>query len=70
MMTLLKEIGAELIGMFLADSRLALGVLAVIAAAAALVDVAGADPLLGGAVLLVGCALVLIEAVRRYDPAS
>ncbi len=69
-MTLLKEIGAELIGMFLADGRLAIGVVLLIAAAAALVELAGTAPLLGGAGLLAGCVLLLIEAVRRYDPAA
>lgn len=69
-MMLLKEIGAELVGMFLADGHLTIGVLALIAIAAALVEVAGTAPLLGGAVLLLGCALLLVETVRRYDPAG
>ena len=65
MMTMLKELAAELVGMFVAEKRLAIAVLAVVAAAGSLVDFAGLDPLVGGAVLLFGCLVVLIESVGR-----
>jgi len=50
MMTMLKELAAELIGMFFAEKRLAITVLAIVAAAGSLVDFAGLNPLVGGAV--------------------
>ncbi len=64
-MTMLKEIAAELIGMFMGDARLTLAVLAVVASAAALINLAGVDPLGAGAILLVGCLGLLIENVHR-----
>jgi len=64
-MTMLKEIGAELVAMFLGDARLSLTVLCVVASAAALIRLGGVDPLAAGALLLVGCLTILIESVRR-----
>ncbi len=64
-MTMLKEIIAELIGMFMGDARLTLAVLALVASVAALIKLAGADPLGAGGVLLVGCLGLLIENVYR-----
>ncbi len=64
-MTMLKEIAAELIGMFMGDARLTLAVLAVVASAATLINLAGVDPLGAGAILLVGCLGLLIENVHR-----
>jgi len=65
MMTMLKELAAELIGMFFGEKRLAITVLAIVAAAGSLVDFAGLNPLVGGAVLLFGCLILLIESVCR-----
>jgi len=64
-MTMLKEIIAELIGMFMGDARLTLEVLALVAGAAALIKLAGVDPLGAGGLLLIGCLGVLIENVHR-----
>jgi hypothetical protein len=64
-MTMLKEIIAELIDMFVGDARLTLGVLAIVAGAAALIKIAGIDPLGSGSILLVGCLGLLIENVYR-----
>ena len=64
-MTILKEIIAELVGMFMGDARLTLAVLAIVAGAAALIEIAGVDPLGAGGVLLVGCLGLLIENVHR-----
>lgn len=64
-MTMLKEVGAELVAMFAGDARLSLTVIVIIAAAAALIHLGGVDPLGAGALLLVGCLAVLIESVRR-----
>ncbi|HZU88210.1 MAG TPA: hypothetical protein VE993_03035 [Stellaceae bacterium] len=63
-MTLLKEIVAEIIGMFVGDARLTLAVLVVVGTAAAMV-VCGLAPLGAGGLLLAGCLLVLIESVWR-----
>lgn len=64
-MNLLKDVIAELIGMFVGDARLSAAVLVVVALAAAIVRFAGVDPLYGGGVLLAGCLLVVVEGVRR-----
>jgi hypothetical protein len=65
MMTMLKELAAELIGMFVAEKPLAIAVLSIVAVAGSLVDLAGLNPLVGGAVLLFGCLILLIESVCR-----
>jgi hypothetical protein len=62
-MMVLKELVAELIGMFVAEKRLTIAVLAVVAVAGWLVDVAGLDQLVGGAALLFGCLVLLVESV-------
>jgi hypothetical protein len=64
-MTMLKELAAELLGMFVAERRLAIAVLAIVAAAGSLVNLAGIEPLVGGAVLLFGCLILLVESVCR-----
>ena len=64
-MTILKELAAELLGMFVAEKRLAMAVLAIVAVAGSLVDFAGLNPLVGGAILLFGCLTLLIESVCR-----
>lgn len=70
-MTILRDVLAELFGMFVGDARLTVAVLAVVAAAAALIDLVGIDPLIGGCVLLFGCLTVVVGAVvwtaRRQD---
>jgi hypothetical protein len=65
MMTMVRELVAELIGMFVAEKRLTIAVLVIVAAAGSLVDFAGLNPLAGGAVLLFGCLILLIESVCR-----
>jgi hypothetical protein len=65
MMVMLKELAAELLGMFVAEKRLAVAVLAIVAIAGSLVEFAGFDPLVGGGVLLFGCLILLIESVCR-----
>ena len=65
MMTMLKELAAELIGMFVAEKRLTIAVLVIVAVTGSLVDFAGLNPLVGGAVLLFGCLSLLIESVCR-----
>jgi hypothetical protein len=64
-MTVLKEIVAELIGMFVAEKRLTLAVLGVVTAAGCLVNFTDFNPLVGGAVVLLGCLILLVENVWR-----
>jgi hypothetical protein len=64
-MTMLKELAAELIGMFIGEKRLTISILAIVAAVGSLVDFIGLDPLVGGAALLFGCLILLIESVCR-----
>jgi hypothetical protein len=64
-MTMLRELAGELVGMFVAEKRLAIAVLAIVAVTGSLVDLAGLNPLVGGAMLLLGCLMLLIESVCR-----
>lgn len=63
-MSILVDVAKELLGMFLADARLATATLLLVAIVAALL--AGyVEPLLGGAVLLLGYLALLVEATVR-----
>jgi len=64
-MTVLKEVAAELIGMFVAEKRLTLAVLGVVTVAGCLVNFTDLNPLVGGTVVLLGCVILLIENVWR-----
>ena len=64
-MSLLKEVAAELIGMFFGDARLTIALLLLIAVAGALIELTGIDPLVGGIVLILGCPALLIANLRR-----
>jgi hypothetical protein len=64
-MTLLRDIASKLVGMFLADARLTGAILALAAIVAGLVISIGIDSLIGGFALLIGCHLILVEAVVR-----
>ena len=63
MMTILKDFAAELIGMFFGETRLAAALLALVAATGLLIDIAGLDQLMGGAVLLFGSLILLVASV-------
>jgi len=69
-MTILKDVLAELFGMFVADARLTAAILALVAISAVLIEGIGVSPLTGGLFLLVGCLLVLIGAVVRFAHAK
>jgi hypothetical protein len=64
-MTMLQEIGSELVGMFAGDGQLSLAVVAIVAVAAALIYLTGIEPLAAGLFILVGCVVILIESVLR-----
>jgi hypothetical protein len=65
MMTILKELAAELTGMFFAETRLAAALLALVAATGLLIHFAGPDQLMGGAMLLFGSLALLVASVCR-----
>jgi hypothetical protein len=64
-MTMLKEVVAELVGMFFAETRLAVALLVLVAVTGSLVDFGGLDQRVGGAALLFGCLILLVESVCR-----
>ena len=64
-MNVLKQALAELVGLFVDDRNLAALTLALIAADAALVKLAGLAPLWGAYLLLLGCLAILAESVFR-----
>lgn len=64
-MNILKDVLAELFGMFVADARLTTAILAIVAIAALLIDATRLPHLVGGVVLLVGCIAVLFLSVKR-----
>ena len=63
MMTMLKELAAELFGMFFAERWLTLAVLALVAVTGLLVDFAGTDRLVGGAILLFGSLILVVASI-------
>jgi hypothetical protein len=65
MMTVLKALAAELIGMFFGEKQLSLAVLALVAVTGLLVDFAGLDRLIGGAILLFGSLILLVVSICR-----
>jgi hypothetical protein len=69
-MTVFKELAAELLGMFVAEKWLAIAVLAIVAVAGSLVDFAGLNPLVGGAILIFGCLTLLVESICRSAKAG
>jgi hypothetical protein len=64
-MTLLRDIANGLVGMFLADARLSGAIVALVLVVAALTLAFDVEPLIGGAILLAGCLLILVEAALR-----
>ena len=64
-MEILKDVLAELFSMFVTDLRLTLSTLILVGLVAAIILGLHANPLVGGAVLLVGCLGIVIEATHR-----
>lgn len=69
-MSVIRLIGREFLGMFVDDGNLALlalvlVALVLVAAVASAVKLLALPPLLGGALLLVGCLAILLQSVRR-----
>jgi len=63
-MTILRDVARGLTKMFLADAAMTAALLAVVAAAAGLIHLAGVPPLVGGGALLAGCLVVLAVSLR------
>jgi hypothetical protein len=64
-MSTLREVLKGLLGLFVDDAGLALGVLAVVGVTALLIKALGVDPLTAGACLLLGTLLVLAAGAVR-----
>lgn len=64
-MTILRAVARELFAMFVADARLTVGILILVAIVALLFDGLALGVLACGALLLVGAIAVLVEATLR-----
>ncbi len=64
-MKILVEVAQELFSMFVADLRLTLSVLALVAVVGALVVWLKLGVAISGAILLMGCVIILAEATLR-----
>lgn len=64
-MSILLDVAKELVGMFVADLRLACGVLFLVALVALAVDYLEIAPIVGGALLTGGSLFIVIEATIR-----
>ena len=64
-MNAIRLVAREFFGMFVDDGNLALLALVLVAAVTTAVKLLALPPLLGGALLLVGCLAILLQSVRR-----
>ncbi|MBV8120625.1 MAG: hypothetical protein JO081_11895 [Alphaproteobacteria bacterium] len=64
-MTIIRDVLKELLGMFLADARLTIAILLLVAVVAGVISALPAGSLLTGGALLFGCLAILVEAVSR-----
>lgn len=66
-MNVLGDVLKELVSMFVADARLTLAILILVAAVAAMPHVLlGIDPLIGGWVLLSGCLTIIVVVTTLH----
>ena len=65
MIRIVGDVAKELVAMFLADARLTISILVLVAILAALIDWLRVNPVVGGGLLAVGSLLILVEAVVR-----
>jgi hypothetical protein len=63
-MNAIRLVAREFFGMFVDDGSLALLALVLVAVVTAAVKLLALPPLLGGALLLVGCLAILLQSVR------
>jgi hypothetical protein len=64
-MRLIVDVVKELVSMFLADARLSMATLALVAIVAGLVVALPMESLVSGGILLLGCLAILVEAAAR-----
>ncbi len=64
-MNILKDVLSELFSMFVADARLTIAILLIVAITSLMVGATDLSPLVGGLFLLLGCVEVLFLSVRR-----
>ena len=64
-MGIVGDVAKELMSMFVADARLTISILILVAIAAGLVDWLQLNAVVSGAFLVVGSLLILVEAVTR-----
>jgi hypothetical protein len=64
-MSIIVDVAKELLGMFLADARLTITTLILVAVVAALISGLRVDPMLGGGLLLLGSLVIVVEAAVR-----
>ncbi len=65
-MSILRDIGSELRKMFVADAWLAAGILVVVSLTGLLTRSGAVPSLAGGALLLIGCLIVLVASVALH----
>jgi len=68
-MKIIQEVAAELFSMFMADARMTLTTLALVAMVAALLRYTSLDPIYAGVLLLLGCILNVVAAAAREKQA-
>ena len=64
-MTFFRDLIKELVGMFLTDVRLATATMVLVAFVAILILLLRIEPIVGGALLLLGCLIIVVEAAVR-----
>jgi hypothetical protein len=64
-MSIIVDVVKELVSMFLADARLTIATLALVAIVAGLVIALHIEPLVSGGMLLLGSLAILVEAAAR-----
>lgn len=62
-MKLFAQIAQELVGMFIADARLTVSILLLVATAAVMLEALHMAPIIAGTTLLLGCLLILVAVV-------
>ena len=65
-MNILREVAGGLLKMFVGDAWLTLGVLGVVSLTGLLTGSGAVRPLFGGAILFLGCIVVLVASVAVY----
>ena len=62
-MNILREVAGELLKMFVGDAWLTVGILTVVSLTGLLTGSGAVRPLFGGAILFLGCIVVLVASV-------